>query len=274
MDVSLMIEGQMGLDWPRWQRLCTEAERLGFAGLYRSDHFFDPRDPPAASLELVTSLTSLAASTERLRFGALVAPVSFRDPVMFARQGASIATLSDGRYIHGLGAGWFVPEHEAYGFALGDIPTRIDRLAEALEVTRLLLHGDGPVSFEGRFFHMRDARPASPRPERPVPICIGGKGPKRVLPLVARYADVWNATALSLEDFRARNARLDQLLAAEGRDAAEVRRTVMTWVPIDHGEARAQLDALADAGCEEVMVQRAGYDALDDIAAIAEVAFG
>ena len=104
--LSIMIEGQHGLTWPRWKRLVTEVERLGFAGLFRSDHFTNAQPPDKDSLELVTSLTYLADHTERIHFGPLVAPFSFRNPVMLARQAAALDDLSGGRMILGVGAGW------------------------------------------------------------------------------------------------------------------------------------------------------------------------
>ena len=91
MQLSISIEGMFGLTWPRWQRLCTEIEQLGFVGLFRSDHFtlIDPPDPDA--LEAIVSLTTLALQSQRLHFGTLVAPLSFRDPVMLARQAISVS---------------------------------------------------------------------------------------------------------------------------------------------------------------------------------------
>src|SRR6476659_7803915 len=109
--ISIMIEGQDGLTWPRWKRLAAEVESLGYAGLFRSDHFTNAGPPDKESLELVVSLTYLAASTERIHFGSLFAPFSFRHPALLARQAAAIDDLSDGRMILGLGAGWNEREH-------------------------------------------------------------------------------------------------------------------------------------------------------------------
>src|SRR3954471_2624386 len=99
-----MIEGQDGLTWPRWQQLAAEAESLGYAGLFRSDHFTNAGPPDKESLELVVSMTYLAARTSRIHFGSCVAPFSFRDPAMLARQAAAIDDLSGGRLILGVGA--------------------------------------------------------------------------------------------------------------------------------------------------------------------------
>ncbi len=250
--VSLVVEGQQGLSWPRWQRLVAAVDELGFAGLYRSDHFTDPAPPDRDSLELVVSLTYAALHTHRVRFGPLVAPVSFRDPVMLARQAAALSDLSEGRMVLGLGAGWQEREHRMFGYELGDMDTRFSRLEEALEVTRLLLRSVGPASFEGRHYRLREAE-LLPRPLHPgnPPILVGGQGPRRTLPLVARYADIWNSTRTSPEGFRESNQRLDQLLRDAGREPGEVRRTLFTGVffATDDSDLDAVLRRLAgDSG--------------------------
>ncbi len=227
--ISIMIEGQDGLTWPRWKRLIAEVEALGFAGLYRSDHFTNAEPPDKESLELIVALTYLADHTRRIRFGSLVAPLSFRHPTLLARQAAALDDLSGGRMILGVGAGWQDREHTLFGHALGDIPTRMARLEEGLEVITRLLRSDDPVTYEGRFYQLRGAT-LLPRPERRggPPIMIGGNGPKRTLPLVARYADVWNAIGLAPDEYRERSAALDGLLRAAGRPPGAVRRTMMT----------------------------------------------
>src|SRR3990172_6874992 len=116
MDVSIMIEGQNGLTWLRWQGLGHAVEALGFAGLFRSDHFTNASPPDRDSLELWTSLTWLAANTSRVRLGPLVTPCSFRHPVMTARMATAVDDLSGGRLILGLGAGWEGRGHTNYGF--------------------------------------------------------------------------------------------------------------------------------------------------------------
>jgi F420-dependent oxidoreductase-like protein len=240
-DFSLMIEGQMGLTWPHWQAIAAAVDNGGFAGLFRSDHFTNPRGPYEDSLELTISLAYLATHTKHIHFGPLVAPVSFRDPIMLARQAAAIDDLSGGRMILGLGAGWQEREHHNYGYDLGDMKTRMDRLGEALEVTTRLLHSDAPFSHEGRFYHLDDAI-LLPRPARPggPPILIGGSGPKRTLPLVARYAQIWNGLGGSPDTFRERSATLDDLIRAAGRQPADVKRTVM--VGTIFGRDRAALE--------------------------------
>jgi len=133
-----------------------------------------------------------------------------------------------GRMILGVGAGWQEREHTLFGHTLGDIPTRMRRLEEGLEVITRLLDSDEPVTFEGEFYQLRGAT-LLPRPQRKggPPILIGGNGQKRTLPLVARYADIWNGTFLSPDAFREHSAHLDELLEEAGRQPGSVRRTIM-----------------------------------------------
>ncbi len=238
--ISIMIEGQQGLNWTRWKRLAAAVDELGFAGLFRSDHFTDPRLPDEDSLEMVVSLAYVADHTRRVHFGPLVAPVSFRDPVMLARQAAALDDLSGGRLILGLGAGWQEREHHMFGYTLGDVPTRMARLEEGLEVVTRLLRYEKAPAFHGRFFHLQDGawiRPKNPGGTR---ILIGGNGPQRTLPLVARYADVWNGTFLTPSAFEERSARLDDLLRAAGRERESVRRTLMHRVFFGRDEAELE----------------------------------
>src|SRR5438128_3427041 len=189
--LSIMIEAQDGLTWTRWKRLVAEVERLGFTGLFRSDHFTNAEPPDKDSLEMVVSLTYLADHTQRIHFGPLVAPLSFRHPTLLARQAAALDDLSGGRMILGVGAGWQEREHRLFGHNLGDVPTRMARLEEGLEVITRLLRSEEPVTYEGRFFQLRGAA-LLPHPGRSggPPILIGGNS-TNTLRLVARYADLW-----------------------------------------------------------------------------------
>ena len=294
IDVGLMIEGQMGVTWPRWQRIARAAEAAGYDGLYRSDHFTEPRGPHQEALELWTSLTWVADNTSRLSFGPMVAPVSFRDPRIMAWQAAAIHALAPGRLRLGLGAGWNEREHEEFGFDLLGIDARFRRFTEALEVVTRLVRQEGPVSFSGEFYEL-DGAEFVPNPVRfgTLPIVVGGNGPRRTLPLAARFADEWNGVSLTPDAFRERTALLDDLLREEGRNPADVKRTLMTRVIFGsdadqleerlHGETadelraagrivgtaeqiREQLRELEAAGVQGVMLQ--WLDGLDDIPGI------
>jgi alkanesulfonate monooxygenase SsuD/methylene tetrahydromethanopterin reductase-like flavin-dependent oxidoreductase (luciferase family) len=132
MELAIMVEGQNGLNWARWQQLAQAVEDLGFTGLYRSDHFTNAQPPALDSLELWVSLTWLAAHTRRIQFGPLVSPVSFRDPVFTARIAMQVDDLSGGRLQLGLGAGWQVHEHEMFGYSLLSSEPRFKRFQEGL----------------------------------------------------------------------------------------------------------------------------------------------
>ena len=229
MKLAMQIEGMFGLTWLRWQRLVTEVERLGFAGLFRSDHFTLGQAPDREALEAVVSLTYAAAQTQRIHFGTLVAPFSFRDPIMLARQAMAIDDLSGGRMVLGVGAGWMEREHAMFGYDLGDMEMRMARLEEALEVISRLIRSEEPVTFAGRFYRLQEAS-LLPRPKQPTRILLGGNGPKRTLPLASRYADVWNGVGLSPEKFAERSAQLDVLLRGVGKEPQAVQRTLMAPV--------------------------------------------
>jgi F420-dependent oxidoreductase-like protein len=226
-----MIEGQDGLDWARWRRIARTVEDSGYAGLYRSDHFTNPTGPILDALELWASLTWLAENTERIEFGPLVSPVSFRHPVITAWTASAVDNLAGGRLQLGVGAGWQEREHEAHGFELLGTHHRFARFEEGLEVITRLLGSEEPVSFSGEFYALRDALlgPRSPRPGGP-PVVIGGNGPRRTLPLAARYADEWNAIFVTPERFAELSARLDELVREAGRLPERVRRTLMTRI--------------------------------------------
>lgn len=295
IDVGLMIEGQDGLNWTRWQRIARTVEASGYAGLYRSDHFTNPDDEHLDALELWTSLTWLALNTERLAFGPVVAPVSFRDPRLAIWTAAAIDGLAPGRLRLGLGAGWMVREHDEWGFELLDLDARFKRYEESLEIASRLLRDVGPVFFEGEYYPLHDAE-IVPNPilQGRIPIVIGGNGPRRTLPLAARFADEWNGVYISRDDFRSRNQLLDELLEAQGRKPEDVRRTVMTRIIFGKDEAQVaerlagddadelraagqvvgaaeqipeQLRAWEDAGAAGIMLQ--WVDDLDDLEGIA-----
>lgn len=275
-DIALFLEGQNGLNWDNWKRIGRSAEELGFAGLYRSDHFTNMRPPDKDSLELWISLTWLADNTSRIEFGQLVSPISFRNPVFAARMGKDVDDLSGGRFILGLGAGWQDHEHEKFGFDLLEVGPRFDRFEEGVEVVYRLLKGDGPASFSGNYFELKEAE-LLPRPRRPggPPIMIGGRGKKRTLPLTARYADEWNMGFRPASTFAELNAYLDELLEKEGRDPADVRRTAAntTIFGKDDADLRARLD---ERGYTEEVLEKfgiiagTGQQVADQIAAYAE----
>ena len=301
IEIAIMIEAQDGLNWARWKRLAGTVEGLGFAGLFRSDHYTNPNPPDQDSLELWISLAWLADNTERLVFGPLVTPFSFREPTMTARMAAAVDDLSGGRLILGLGAGWQEREHHKFGHDLLDIPGRLDRLEEGLQVVSALLQSDEPVDFSGEFYELNEAL-LLPRPQRAggPPILIGGNGRRRTLPLAAQYAAEWNAVFIAPADYADLNNHLDELLEANGRAPQDVRRSLMTGTVFGRTEQEVgdklasrgseaqplrergiivgsgeqfveQINAFEEAGVQRIMLQWLDLDDMDGLAAMAEV---
>ncbi len=297
MQLAIMIEGQNGLTWPRWQRIAQAVEDLGFVGLYRSDHFTNANPPDIDSLELWVSLAWLAGHTRRIEFGPLVTPSSFRHPVWTARMGKDVDDLSGGRLSLGVGAGWQAREHLAFGFDLLDMPGRMARFEESLAVITHLLRDDAPVTHTGAHYRLHEAV-LLPRPQRPggPRLLIGGNGERRTLPLVARYADEWNALFATPDHLRALNARLDALAAEQGRLPGAIARSMMTGLYFGRTDAEvtarlngraadalrgagmvvgtpdaivAELGRIQEAGIQRVMLQWLDLDDLDGLEALA-----
>lgn len=233
MRIGLMVEGQNGLTWERWSHILALAERLGFPTVFRSDHFFI--GPPRESLEAYLSFVVAAKETRSLRFGPLVTPVTFRHPVNVARMAAQLQNLSGGRFVMGLGAGWYEAEHRAYGIDFPPVKERFDRLEEAILLTKALWN-DSPAHFAGKFYRL-DGADLLPKPSPPPPILIGGSGERRTLRLVARYADEWNAVNLSPEAYRAKLDVLERHCEAEGRDPTTIRRSMMAFAILGPDQA-------------------------------------
>jgi F420-dependent oxidoreductase-like protein len=301
MDIAIMIEGQNGLNWPRWKRIVKLVEDLGFAGLYRSDHFTNSKAPVIDSLDLWVSFTWLADNTKRIEFGPLVTPFSFRHPVHTARMASAVDDLSGGRFTLGLGAGWQEREHEKFGFPLLDMDGRFRRMEEGLEVVTRLLRSDTPSDFSGEFYTLQDAV-MLPHPARAggPPILIGGNGEKRTLPLTARFADEWNADFITADEARRLNGILDEMLEELGRKPGDVRRSLMTGCVFGQSDAKVkeaskvhgelsleelkeqgiiigtglqvaeQLAQLAETNIDRVMLQWLDLDDLDGLEALAK----
>jgi F420-dependent oxidoreductase-like protein len=300
LEIAVMIEGQNGLTWPRWQRIAQLVENAGFVGLFRSDHFTNGDPPDMESLELWTSLTWLASHTTRIEFGPLVTPFSFRHPVHTARMASAVDDLSNGRLILGMGAGWNEREHHLFGFDLLEPQSRFDRFEEGMEVVTRLLQSDEPVTFEGPYYQLHEAT-LLPRPQRPggPRILIGGNGAKRTLASVVRYASEWNCVSLLPQDFGRLNQRLSAMLVEAGRAHDAVRRSMMTGcvfgkdeTALNHklrmygqtpeqlrgrgivagsfSDIKDQLQALEQAGLQRIMLQWLDLDDLESLETLAK----
>ncbi|HVE95257.1 MAG TPA: LLM class flavin-dependent oxidoreductase [Acidimicrobiales bacterium] len=215
---------QQRMSWDEIVSRVQFAEGLGFDGAWGFDHF-EPMygEGPGEAFEGMTTLAALAGVTKTIRLGLLVAGVTYRHPSVFAGQALTVDHASHGRLELSLGAAWHEPEHAALGIPFPSTPTRFDLLEDALEIVHRLFSGE-VVSYEGKVVSLRGAqlRPVPVQVPHP-PIWIGGRGPRRTLPLVAKYADVWHTWG-SPDSLREANARIDELAIEAGRDPASIMR--------------------------------------------------
>jgi len=229
MKLGVMLEGQEGLTWNLWRQIMARVEELGFESLWRSDHFMSIVDSNRDVLETWVALTLTAAETTRLRFGSLVCPMTFRHPSLLAQMAAAVDTLSGGRLVLGVGAGWNEQEHRAFGIPFPPLQERMQMLEEGIEVIVRLLD-DGPAYFAGRYYQLDGANPRPKPTQRPrIPLLIGTTGQGRMLRIVARYADEWDVPGITAPSaYRARRERLAAYCREINRDPGEIRHCVST----------------------------------------------
>ena len=228
-----IVEGEMDGGSPRGAdvlAMARMAEAVGFDSVWIPDHVLihDEGREPQGVWECATTLGALCAATSRVEIGALVVATSFRNPALTAKIASTVDELSGGRFIFGLGIGRHEPEHRAFGYPFG---RQVDRFEEALQIILPLLR-EGYVDFEGEFYAARECelRPRGPRSEGP-PMMIGALATKkRMLNLIARYADLWNGWLLHgrshPDEVPPLTAALDEACRAAGRDPATIGRTI------------------------------------------------
>ena len=234
--------------WPSLERSWDEvldvahyAELTGWDGFWFADHLMPntlddaPSDGP--TLECWAVLAALAAAVPRLRLGSLVTPTTMHYPAVLAKRAATVDHISGGRLVLGIGAGWQVNEHRAYGIDLLPLGERVSRFSEALQILRGLLL-ESRTTFAGRHLTVIDA-PCEPKPlQQPLPILVGAAGP-RMLRATARWADEWNTWG-DLDQAAHRHGLLVAACEAVGRDVATLRRSVqaMVFLTDDRGTRR------------------------------------
>ena len=239
LGLGLMIEGQEGLTWDRWRRLARVAEDGGFESLFRSDHltglFGEPRRP---SLDAWASLAWLATGTSRIRFGPMVSPLTFHHPALLAKRAAALAELSGGRLDLGIGAGWHEGEHRMFGVPFPPLKERLDRLECGARAIRALWQGK-PVTLAQPYYPLVDAESYPLPPGGRVPLIIGARGERRTLKIAAAFADEWNTTRATFEEYAAKRAVLESHCAAVGRDPRGIARSLM--IPVMIGRSETEL---------------------------------
>ena len=251
------------MDWPTTLERWRYYEGLGFDSLWVCDHFDQPSRPGGPYHEGWTLLAALAAATERVRVGVLVSSNTFRHPGLLAKEAITVDHISNGRLEVGIGAGWYVPEHEAYGLEFEPPRQLVDRFEEAVAVIDSMLRND-VTTFHGDYYDLTDA-PCRPRPlqlPRP-PLTIGAKGP-RMLGICAQWADRWNSSG-TVDDLRVRNEILSEHCERIGRDPDEIIRSLYGWAAIMPDDPWASADAFeevigryAEAGINEFVVDHPG----------------
>jgi probable F420-dependent oxidoreductase len=276
--------------WPELVEIARVAEAVGFDSVWLGDHLLyrDDGRPERGPWEAWTTLAAIAASTERVELGPLVACTAFHAPAMLAKQAATVDEISDGRLVLALGAGWNEAEFRAFGLPFEH---RASRFEESFDVIRRLVAGER-VTAHGRFVDVDDAV-LLPRPSRRPRLMVGSTG-RRVLTAALRHADAWNtwydAYGNTPEGFAARSAEVDEIARSVGRDPARIERSACLLVALDPasgerpsdpaapavtgtpGEIAAAIVDVAAAGADEVIlvvdpISRTSVEALGDVVA-------
>jgi alkanesulfonate monooxygenase SsuD/methylene tetrahydromethanopterin reductase-like flavin-dependent oxidoreductase (luciferase family) len=241
--------------WPELLGIARAVEAGGFDSLWLGDHMLYRGDgrPERGPWDAWTTLAALAAATERVKLGPLVAATAFHEPGLVARMAAAIDEISGGRFVLGLGTGWNETEFAAFGIPFD---RKVSRFEEAFEIIRRLLAGER-VTFDGTYYHVRDAV-LLPPPARPVPLMIGGHG-QRLLAAALPHVETWNTWYTPYGNTPAGFAELSAGIA--------VRKSACVLVTVDGGRGerpadnpvelsrlREHLDGLAAAGADEAIL--------------------
>ncbi len=227
--------------WPNDSRTPAEvleqarvADGTGWYGVWLADHYMpntgDTTPARGDTYECWALLPALAAVTERVRIGTLVSPTSVHHPALLAKRASTIDWLSGGRMVLGLGAGWQINEHHAYGIELEPPGKRVSRFEESIQIVRSMLSAES-TTFHGAYYDITDA-PCDPKPvQSPLPLLVGTHSP-RMLRITARHADEWNTWGTP-EQAAVHRAALIETCHEVGRDPATVRTSVNALVDLD-----------------------------------------
>ena len=236
-----------------WNELASRvrfADGLGFDGIWGFDHF-QPMygEGPGECFEANTTLAAWSGITERVRLGVLITGMTYRHPAVYAAEAITIDHASGGRLELAYGAAWFDKEHTELGIPFPPLKQRVDAFEEAVQILRGLLTTDG-FTFEGEHFQVRDAtlRPRPVQQPHP-PIWIGASGEKRMMPIAARYADVWHSWGTP-ESMTGKSQRLSAMAEAAGRDPGAITRASSRSLEDDVDTIAANVEAWEKAGFE------------------------
>jgi probable F420-dependent oxidoreductase len=263
-------EVERGVGWTEYASMARAAEEVGFDSIWLGDHYLYREEGwEGGPWEAWTFLAGLAAITERVRLGPLVACLNFHNPAVLAKKVAAVDEVSGGRLTLGVGAGWNRTEFDAFGIPYDHRASRFD---ESFEIVRRLLDGER-VTLEGRFHRVRDAV-LLPRPARRPPLMVGSTG-DRVLAATLPHVDAWNTWfdwyGNTSEGFATKLREIDAACERAGRDPSSIERSACVLVrlgdtkerPDQEGvtplegppdEVGAGLRAMAEAGADELIL--------------------
>ncbi|GIH28211.1 LLM class F420-dependent oxidoreductase [Acrocarpospora phusangensis] len=296
MKFRIFTEPQQGATYDDLLAVAQAAERLGFDAFFRSDHYYriGPGDPGPGSTDAWVTLAALARETSTIRLGTMVTPVTFRLPGPLAVSVAQADQMSGGRIELGMGVGWYDTEHAAYGIPFPPIGQRFEMLEEQLDIITGLWSADKPFSYAGKHYQVTDS-PALPKPvQRPLPVIIGGAGPRRTPRLAATYATEYNIPFHGLTETGAAFTRVRDLCeeagrsivlsaaqtvclgvddaevarraAAIGEDPAALRKSGLAGTP---GEVLDKIGKFGELGAERLYLQFLDLSDLDHLELIA-----
>ena len=263
--------------------LAVAADEVGFATIWAPDHFMPFGEPGSYVFEAWTTLAALARETTRIRLGQLVTGNGYRNPALLAKMASTLDVIAAGRFTFGIGAGWFGPEYEAFGYDFPAPKERLARLEEALQITLAMWSGE-PTTFDGTYYRTTGVVDQPTGVQSPhIPVMVAGAGEKVTLRLVAQYADLCNVQ-LAPDEVARKYATLARHCDEVGRDVhtitktstsyciiadtdEEARAAVPPWTPtVFPGDVgayglvgtldtiRKRIDTYADAGVDELIV--------------------
>lgn len=274
MRLALMIEGQEGVRWEQWVALARACEDAGLDGLFRSDHYTGFVGGEGGSLDAWSTVTALAAITERIQLGTLVSPATFRHPSILARMVVTASHVSGGRVELGFGAGWNELEHREHGFVFPSTKERMALFAEQLEIITRSWEGT-PFDFHGDHYELLGARPL-PTPFGKVNVIVGGSAKPGTVGPAVRFADEYNTVFASPQEVALRRAAVDAACEQAGRpplrfslmtrcvvgsDRADVERRLAALEEVAPGDMFADPQVAIQGTVEEVVSRLREYEA-------------
>ena len=247
-------------DWKGLQKLAVECERLAYDSIWIMDHFIDDYHGLPAVLECYSTLAALAATTSKIRLGALVTCNSYRSPTLLAKMAATVDVISNGRLEFGLGAGWKEDEYRMYGYDFPKPRVRIEQLAEALAVIKKMWT-EPNASFAGKYYRIDGMNFGPKLVQQPhPPIWIGGSGERLLLRVVAEHADYCNFSRVSREEYRHKMDVLKKHCSLVGRSYDSLKKSLNLQVHIARTEEEAKRKMKEDYEHQQIHPSRLGRE--------------